>query len=69
VAEAEKLGGLCVAAHIDRAKTGFEMLADGHPNSKRDIVTSSVLYGLEFDDSAHLGWYSPDDDTTPTLPS
>lgn len=65
MAEAEKLGGLCVAAHIDRAKMGFEMLADGHPNFKRDIITSSGLYGLEFDDSAHLGWYSLDDEPTP----
>lgn len=27
IAEVEKLGGICIAAHIDRGKTGFEMFA------------------------------------------
>jgi PHP family Zn ribbon phosphoesterase len=58
IREAERLGGICIAAHIDRPKTGFEMLADGYPNWKKDILTSSGLYGLEIDESTHLVWYS-----------
>ncbi|MGE4197854.1 MAG: TrlF family ATPase, partial [Phycisphaerales bacterium] len=58
IAEADKLGGICVAAHIDRAKTGFETLASGYPNWKRDILTSAGLYGLECDAAASLSWYS-----------
>ncbi|MCG3193083.1 MAG: hypothetical protein DIJKHBIC_02332 [Thermoanaerobaculia bacterium] len=62
----ERLGGLCIAAHIDRPKMGFETLADGYPNWKRDILTRSGLYGLEYDDAAHLAWFSTDDEPTPT---
>lgn len=61
IKQADQLGGICVAAHIDREKTGFEMLSEGYPNWKKDIITSPGLYGLEFDDAAHFGWYSPDD--------
>lgn len=62
VREAELLGGICIAAHIDRPKTGFEVLVEGYPNWKKDIITSSGLYGLEFDNPANLGWYSENDD-------
>jgi len=65
IGEAERLGGLCIAAHIDRSQTGFETLAKGYPNWKKDIICSSGLYGLEFDDPNRLMWYSPDDEPTP----
>lgn len=65
VAQVEKLGGICIAAHIDRDKTGFEKIIHGYPNWKKDILNSSGLYGLEFDDPGHLGWYSDQDDPTP----
>jgi hypothetical protein len=65
IAEAERLGGVCIAAHIDRDKYGFEMLAQGYPNWKKDILTGSGLYGLEFDESDHLSWYSTEDDASP----
>ena len=64
IKEAERLGGICIAAHIDRAKTGFEMLATGYPNWKKDIILSSGLYGLELDDAANLIWYSDSDEST-----
>jgi len=64
IKEVEAQGGVCIAAHIDRVKTSFEMLAAGYPNWKRDVMLSSGLYGLEFDDPANLNWYSPLDDTT-----
>jgi PHP domain-containing protein len=66
IREAERLGGVCIAAHIDRAGTGFEMLATGYPAWKRDIINSSGLYGLEFDDAANLIWYTQNDDSTAT---
>ena len=47
IAEAERLGGVCIAAHIDRDKMGFEMLAPGYPNWKRDIICSPGLFGVE----------------------
>jgi hypothetical protein len=62
---AERLGGICIAAHIDRAKTGFEAMIQGYPNAKKDIIASSGLYGLEFDSPSHLVWYSVDDESTP----
>lgn len=62
---AESLEGLCVAAHIDRNDTGFEKIDEGYPNWKRDILMSSGLFGLEFDDPANLNWYSLNDDKTP----
>ena len=65
IKEAERLGGICVAAHLDRIKTGFEMLAPGYPNWKKDIMLSSGLYGLEFDNPGHLVWYSDSDEPTP----
>ena len=49
IAEAEKLGGICIAAHIDREKTGFDVFAPGFQNWKKDIITSPGLYGLECD--------------------
>jgi PHP family Zn ribbon phosphoesterase len=49
IGEADKLGGICIAAHIDREKTGFEMFAPGYQNWKKDIITSPGLYGLECD--------------------
>lgn len=64
IAEAEKLGGLCIAAHIDRPSVGFEVLAKGYPNWKRDVITSAGLYGLEFDRPENLIWYSADDEPT-----
>ncbi len=33
--EAERLGGVCIAAHVDRVKTGFEVGAD-RPKSRGD---------------------------------
>jgi hypothetical protein len=62
IAEAEKLGGICIAAHIDREKTGFELFAPGFQNWKKDIITSPGLYGLECDTVDALKWYSDDDD-------
>lgn len=64
ISEAERLGGLCIAAHIDRVKTGFEALQAGYPNWKKDILKSVGLYGLELDDAKHLGWYSTGDEPT-----
>ena len=61
IKEAERLGGISIAAHIDRTKTGFEMLAAGYPNWKRDILISPGLYGLEIDAVANLTWYSDSD--------
>jgi hypothetical protein len=63
--EVEKLGGIAIAAHIDRPKTGFEKIVPGYPSWKKDILTASGLYGLEFDDASHLTWYSADDELTP----
>jgi hypothetical protein len=63
--EVERLGGVCLAAHIDRAKTGFERIVTGYPSWKKDIISSSGLYGLEFDDPGHLIWYSGEDEPTP----
>lgn len=65
IGEVERMGGVCIAGHIDREKYGFEMLAEGYPTWKKDIVKASGLYGFEFDDPAHLGWYSVEDDSTP----
>ncbi|MDZ4817477.1 MAG: hypothetical protein SGJ20_00735 [Planctomycetota bacterium] len=62
IAEAEKLGGLCIAAHIDREKTGFDMFAPGFQNWKKDIITSPGLYGLECDSADALVWYSEHDE-------
>lgn len=62
IAEAEKLGGACIAAHIDRDKTGFDMLAPGYPAWKRDIICSPGLYGVECDTADHLIWYSEADE-------
>ena len=64
IKEVELEGGVCIAAHIDRVKTGFEMVVAGYPNWKRDIMLSSGLYGLEFDDPANLNWYSNLDDAS-----
>ena len=61
IAQAHDLGAIAIAAHIDRDKTGFEKLAEGYPHWKRDIITSAGLYGLDFDASANLGWFSPED--------
>jgi len=62
IAEAEKLGAICVAAHIDRTKTGFEAFASGFQNWKRDIIHSPGLYGLECDAVDALVWYSEHDE-------
>ena len=62
IAEADKLGGICIAAHIDREKTGFDMFAPGFQNWKKDIITSPGLYGLECDAVDTLSWYSDHDD-------
>jgi DNA repair ATPase RecN len=58
IAEATRLGGLCVAAHIDRPKTGFDTQSAGAQNWKRDIICSEGLYGIECDDYANLDYYS-----------
>jgi len=63
IAEAEKLGGICIAAHIDREKTGLELFAPGFQNWKKDIITSPGLYGLESDTVDALKWYSEDDES------
>jgi DNA repair ATPase RecN len=63
IAEAEKLDGICIAAHIDREKTGFDMFAPGFQNWKKDIITSSGLYGLECDTENSLMWYSEHDES------
>ncbi|MCX5747962.1 MAG: AAA family ATPase [Proteobacteria bacterium] len=65
IERAHRLGGVCIAAHIDLAKTGFEMQVAGYPNWKKDIITSAGLYGLEFADAANLAWYSDADDGSP----
>ena len=64
IAEAEKLGGICIAAHIDREKTGFQMFAPGFQNWKKDIITSPGLYGLECDAIEALRWYSEHDEVS-----
>lgn len=61
IRQVELLNGFCIAAHIDRLKTGFELLAAGYPNWKKDIILSSGLYGLEVDNPDNLIWYSVDD--------
>ena len=61
IALANDLGAIAVAAHVDREKTGFERLVAGYPHWKRDIILSEGLYGLEFDDTKHLTWFSPED--------
>jgi len=63
IAEAEKLGGICIAAHIDREKTGFYMLSPGFQNWKKDIIISPGLYGLECDAMDALIWYSEHDES------
>ena len=62
IAEVEKLGGICIAAHIDREKTGFDVFAPGFQNWKKDIITSPGLYGLECDAVDTLLWYSEHDE-------
>lgn len=62
IAVATELGGICIAAHIDRQKTGFDTMAPGFPNWKKDIITSPGLYGLECDAVDSLTWYSVNDD-------
>jgi ABC-type phosphate transport system ATPase subunit len=62
IAEVEKLSGICIAAHIDREKTGFDVFAPGFQNWKKDIITSPGLYGLECDAEDALLWYSEHDE-------
>ena len=64
IQEAYQLGCFSIAAHIDREKSGFEKLAAGYPNWKKDVLGSAGLYGLECDDAQHLGWYSESDEAT-----
>lgn len=64
IAEADKLGGICIAAHIDREKTGFDAFAPGFQNWKKDIITSPGLYGLECDSVDALLWYSSKDEAS-----
>jgi len=61
IGEVERLGGICIAAHIDKERTGFEAFAPGFQNWKRDIITSPGLYGLECDAVEALVWYSEHD--------
>jgi DNA repair ATPase RecN len=65
IAEAYKLDGICIAAHIDRDKTGFDKFAPGFQNWKKDIITSPGLYGLECDAVDALSWYSDEDEAGP----
>jgi len=65
IAEADRLGGVCVAAHIDRVRTGFESSGSGFQNWKKDILCSPGLYGLECDAPDRLNWYSDDDEFGP----
>jgi DNA repair ATPase RecN len=62
ITEVEKLGGIAIAAHIDRDKTGFERFATGFQNWKKDIITNPGLYGLECDSVDALAWYSENDE-------
>ena len=62
IEEAEKLGGICIAAHIDREKTGFNAFSPGFQNWKKDIIASPGLYGLECDTVDALVWYSEQDE-------
>ncbi len=62
IAEVDRLGGIAIAAHIDREKTGFERFAPGFQNWKKDVITSPGLYGLECDAVDALIWYSEDDE-------
>lgn len=62
IGEVEKLGGICIAAHIDREKTGFDAFAPGFQNWKKDIITSPGLFGLECDTVEALVWYSENDE-------
>ncbi len=62
ISEAERLGAICIAAHIDKEKTGFDMFAPGFQNWKKDIITSPGLYGLECDSADALVWYSDYDE-------
>ena len=45
IKEVERLEGVAIAAHIDRAKTGFEMRETGYPDWKTDVVVRPGLYG------------------------
>lgn len=62
ITEVERLGGISIAAHIDRDKTGFDAFVPGFQNWKKDIITSPGLYGLEFDSVEALPWYSDHDE-------
>lgn len=62
ITEAHALDGLCIAAHIDRQKTGFEAFGPGFQNWKKDIIHSPGLYGLECDAVEALVWYSENDE-------
>ena len=62
IGEVDKLGGISIAAHIDREKTGFDSFAPGFQNWKKDIITSKGLYGLECDSAEALLWYSDHDE-------
>ena len=63
ISEAHKLGGISIAAHIDRARTGFEAFVPGYQNWKKDIICSRGLNGLECDNPTALVWYSEQGDT------
>lgn len=64
IREAHQLGCISIAAHLDREKSGFETLAPGYPNWKKDVLASPGLYGLECDKAEHLCWYSEVDEAT-----
>ena len=63
IKEAYSLGGICIAAHIDRERTGFDKFTTGFQNWKKDIITSPGLYGLECDVVDALKWYSDLDES------
>ncbi len=64
IKQAEALDGVCVAAHIDRKDTGFEMIDTGYPNWKKDIIVSPGLYGIEVDAPENLLWYSAGEESS-----
>jgi hypothetical protein len=54
---ADKMDGVCIAAHIE-ANKGFEGGSVGYDPWKKDVVTHRGLVGLEFRDPANRLWYS-----------
>lgn len=64
ISVAYSMDAICIAAHIDRDKTGFDKFTPGFQNWKKDIIISPGLYGLECDTVDAINWYSELDETT-----